>query len=147
MLYLLNWRLWALVFVLALFPAGYLKGRHDGKHSVQVEWDAAKAKANAEARALEQRRQDRADEAARLAAAREARIRSDAAGARRAADGLRDTIGAVRLHAQKSLDACTVSLAATADVFQSCASRYSDLAEEADRHASDSLKLQMAWPR
>lgn len=147
MLALLNPRVWIAAALLAILAFTHFTVYRHGKQIVMAEWSAAKARANAESRALEQRRQDRADEAARLAAAREARIRADAAGARRESAGLRDDIGAVRLHAKKSLDACTVSLAAATDVFQSCSDRYSELAEEADRHASDSLKLQMAWPK
>lgn len=35
---------------------------------------------------------------------------------------------------------------AVADVFEQCTSRYSDVAEKADRHYSDSIMLIEAWP-
>jgi hypothetical protein len=144
---LLNPRLWIALALAGLLAFSHFTAYRKGKANVRTEWTAAVATANAEARRLEQARQRRADEAAQMAAAREGRIRADAAGARRESDGLRDDLSATREHARQSLDACTVSLAAAADVFQSCASRYSELAEDADRHASDSLKLQQAWPK
>lgn len=147
MLYLLNWRIWALVAVLALGPIGYFKGRSDGKKLILAETAAATAQANVEVRKITQRRQDVADEAARLGAADQARIVADAAHARAQRDGLRDDLSAVRLNAEKSSDAASKSVAALSDVFQRCVRSYSDLAEVADRHAADTLTLQRAWPK
>lgn len=138
-------------FLIGLALAGALAFTHffvyrAGKAHVRLEYAAAQAKANNEARALEQRRQDRADEAGRLAASREVRIRADAASARAAADSLRDTLDAVERASQNSGDAARESVAALSSVFADCSRRYQELAEIADRHASDSLKLQQSWP-
>jgi hypothetical protein len=142
---LLDWRFWAAVALAA--AGGYFTGRHDGTTIERATWQEAAAQANADARRLEQRRQDRADEAARLAAAREDRIRADAARARSESDGLRDTLDAVERASAQSFDAARKSVAALRDVFEQCSREYQSLAETADRHASDSLKLQQAWPQ
>jgi hypothetical protein len=38
-------------------------------------------------------------------------------------------------------------VAALEDVFEQCSERYTELAEKADRHASDALTLEQAWPK
>jgi hypothetical protein len=141
-----KWAAVALAVVLWHIAFGAFWNRH-GRMELQHDIDAERLETAQEATRMERARQRMADDAARAAAAREAGIRADAAGARRELGGLRGDLAAVRKHAEQSLNACTVSLAATTDVFESCADRYSGLAEEADRHASDSLKLQQAWPR
>lgn len=144
---LLNWRLWvALAFTGALAFSHftiYRKGRAD----VQLAWDASKATANAEARQLEQRRQDRADEAASLAAGRGAAIRSDADRARRSVDGMRSTLDATERRAKESADAAARLVSTYRTVFESCLAEYRALGEEAAGHASDSLMYQQSWPR
>lgn len=147
MLYLLNWRLWALIFVLALFPAGYLKGRHDGKQIVLAEVAAAKAQANDDARALEQRRQDRADEAAKLAAVREAGIRAAAAVARRESDGLRDDLNAAKQYAKESRAAAERVADTATELLGSCTREYLSVAEQADRSDNEARELRQAWPK
>lgn len=144
---LLNWRLWVLVGLLALGPIGYMKGRHDGKRSVQADWQSSVAAANAEARHLEQERQRRSDEAGRLAATREAGIRADADRARGSADGLRDDLDATKRFSQESRAASDATVSALADVFGQCSRAYSELAQEADRATSEALTLRQAWPK
>jgi hypothetical protein len=144
---LLNWRLWVAVAFLCLLPILYMKGRHDGRQLERAATGALVAQANVEARKMEQRRQDRADEAGRLARAREAAIHSDVARARDAVDRLRDTLDAVERASAQSHDAARKSIAALADVFQQCSREYRALAQSADGHASDSLMLQQAWPK
>lgn len=147
MLALLNPRLWLALGIAAVLAFSHFTAYRSGKSHVRTEWDLAKATANTEARRMEQSRQSRADEAARSAVSRQAGLSADAARARAAADGLRDELDATRLYAAQSLDAATKSVAALSDVFQQCSRRYSELAEIADRHASDSLMYQQAWPR
>jgi hypothetical protein len=144
---LLNWRLWVAVGFLALLPILYMKGRLDGRKIAASEYQRSVLEANAEARRLEQARQRRVDEAGALARTREAGIRADADRARLAADSLRGTLDAVERASAASHDAATKSVAALADVFQQCSREYRALAEVADRHASDSLTLQQAWPK
>jgi hypothetical protein len=141
-----KWAAIALAVVLWHMAYGAFWNRH-GKLELQHEIDAERIATAQESNRMERARQSAADAAARAAATREAGILADAAGARRELGGLRGDLAAVRKHAEQSLNACTVSLAATTDVFESCADRYSGLAEEADRHASDSLKFQEAWPK
>lgn len=146
---LLDPRMWlALGLALVLsFGAGFWKGNTHGAKTVRAEWLAATATANQEARALENARQRRADEAGRLAAARQARIRALAAGARRDADSLRDTVSAVQRHAEESRAAAGNAVRALADVFGSCVREYQSVAEEADRATSEVKTLRDAWPR
>lgn len=146
---LLDPRLWlaGLAIVLAASIGSYFKGRSDGSQICEARHAKATVLANNEARALEQARQRRADEAAKLGAAREARIRADAASAARAASGLRDDLRAVELHAATSRAAADNAVRALSDVFGSCVAAYSELAAEADRAHSEALTLRQAWPR
>lgn len=144
---LLNWRLWAALIVAAALAFSHLTIYRKGKQDVRNEWEAAVAVANEDARKLEQQRQRRADEAGKIAAGRNIALRRDAASARASVDGLRHDLDAVRDYAAKSSDAAAKSIAALTDVFQQCTRAYSGLAEEADRHASDSLNYQQAWPK
>lgn len=143
---LLNWRVWVALALAGALAFSHFTAYRKGKNDVRTEWMASVAAANLDARKLEQRRQDRADEAAKLAAGRSAAIRADADRARVAADGLRGDLDAVRRASAQSLDAATKSVAALSDVFTDCSRRYHELAEIADRHAADSLTLQKAWP-
>jgi hypothetical protein len=141
-----QWRFWLAIGMLALVPILYMKGRSDGKRVVHLEWQAATAAANSEARRLEQARQRRADEAGALASTREAGIRiagSRVAGER---DGLRDDLHAARRRGSESLDACRLHAATLDAVFGQCAQRLEEVARDAAGHASDSLKLQQSWP-
>lgn len=148
LLSLLDPRLWlATALALALsFGAGYFKGFRHADKQVRLEWTAAVASANAEARQLEQARQRRADEAAKLGAAREAGIRADAARARGSVDGLRGDLAALRARAQ-SLTAALDALSAVGDVLQSCGAEYQRVAEQADRAFSEVRTLREAWPK
>jgi hypothetical protein len=119
----------------------------DGKRIVKLEWQAAVAQTDRESRKMEQLRQSRVDEAARMASGRDRDIRADAARSRLMLVGLRDDLDAVKRASAQSLDAATKSVAALSDVFQQCSRAYSELAEVADRHASDSLMYQQGWPK
>lgn len=108
----------------------------------------ALADANANALAETQRLQKAKDDALKQAAVRQAGLARDARSARAAADGLRDQLNA----AARSLPGATCDAArdyATAanDVFGQCAAAITELAQQADGHASDALTLQQAWPR
>lgn len=142
-------RLWgALVLGLALsFGAGFWKGNAHGKSTVRAEWTAATATANQEARALEQARQRRADEAAKLARSREAGIRAAADHARGESIGLRDDLSAARDYAKKSRDAAERTSALATDLLGRCETRYLGVAEAAQRADSYARELMDAWPR
>lgn len=148
MLYLLKyWRLGILAAAIALYPAFYVKGRYDGARKVESRVAVDTARANSEARSLEQARQRRADEAMQLAASRTHRIAVDAANARAERDGVRDERDAIRLHAAQSLAAATLTVAAYQDVFGQCTRTVVEMAEIADRATSDALMLRDAWPK
>lgn len=90
--------------------------------------------------------QEAKDEALRRANARASQNQIAADGARSELDRLRDTIAT----SDTAAPACTTrpDPAATARaLLAECAARYSDLAAKADRHASDAVTIQQAWPR
>ena len=144
---LLNPRLLIALAIVAALAFSHFQAYRKGKHAVRQEWLAATAAANSEARTLERARQSRADDAARLAASRQGRILVDSAGARDAVGGVRDDIGAVRLHAEKSIAAANESIRTLGDVLQSCTAEYQRMAEEADRNYNEALTLRQAWPQ
>lgn len=147
MLALLSPRLWiSLALACALMFSHFTAYRH-GKGIARAEYESARAAAADEAQRIEALRQSAVDLAAQQAAKREAAVRADAARARSQLDGLRGDLQAVRERAGQSEHAARQSVAALSDVFEQCGKRYSELAEVADRHASDSLKLQQAWPK
>ena len=140
------WAALALAFALS-FGAGFWKGNEHGKSTVRAEWQSATAAANQEARRLEQARQRRADEAAKLAATREAGIRAAAAGARRESLGLRDDIAAARDYAAQSRAAAERVAVLATDLLGRCEGKYLDVAEAAQRADSYARELMDAWPR
>jgi hypothetical protein len=144
---LLNWRVWVALFLAGLLAVSHLTVYRLGKQNVRTEWLASVAEANSEARRMEQLRQSRASDAAAAASARNAALRDDAASARRSVDGLRGDLDALQRASAQSLDAATKSVAALSSVFADCSRRYQELAEIADRHASDTLTLEQAWPK
>lgn len=144
---LLNWRVWA-----ALILAGFLAFTHltvyrAGEKHVKAQWDEAVASANADARKLEQRRQDMATEAANLAAKREAGIRSAAALARADADGLRGDLNAANEYAKESRAAAERVAGLATDLLGRCTARYLGVAEAAQRSDSEARELRQGWPK
>ncbi len=74
-------------------------------------------------------------------------LRRDAAASRSSLDGLRDATATAVRDAATSVDACTQRAAALGELFSASAESYRELAEKADRHASDVRTLSEAWPR
>ena len=144
---LLNWRFWVLIGLVAVLSFTHLTAYRKGKSEVRNEWKAAIAQANIDARALENRRQSRADEAAKLAATSLHRDRAALAGARSELDGMRDTLDAIERASKESHDAATKSVATLRAVFADCAKEVVRMADEAQGHARDSLTYQLAWPK
>jgi hypothetical protein len=143
---LLNPRLWIALALAGVLAFSHLTAYRKGKHAVRIEWDAAVASANTEARRLEQARQRRADEAAALAAAREGRIRADADRAAGAVRGLRDELAALRARSQ-SCPAEAERTAAVGELLRECGEAYQELGRAADRHVNDVRVLLESWPR
>lgn len=87
------------------------------------------------------------EEATHAATQRETELRATVRTTAAAADSLRNTISDLRQRlAGDTVDACRVRAAACYDVFGKCAERYREMAERADRHASDVKTLSEAWP-
>jgi hypothetical protein len=149
MLSLLDPRLWgAFIVAIALtFVGGYFKGSHDRKHTDELERQAAISAANSESRKLEQERQRRVDDVARIAAASESRLRADASHARSLADGLRGTLDAVQRASADSIAASQQALSVTSGLFERCTALYLGVAEDAQRADSEARELRQSWPR
>ena len=145
-LYLLNPRVLIVAALVAILAFTHYTAYRKGKHHVELEWKASVAAANEDALRLERARQSRVDQAARAAAAREDRLRSDASRAGDSLQRLRHAIAAHKL-AEESR-AAAIERADTAEqLLIESATAYRELAEKADRHATDVQTLLDAWPR
>jgi len=147
MLYQLNWRIWLAVFLIALYPLGYMKGRSDGKNVIRNEWKAAVAQANIESFKASERRQRNLDKATTDAAVRAGNDRARSLAVAVSIDRLRNTLDATERNAATSLNAAAATVSAYRAVFESCTAEYRSLGEEASGHASDSLMYQQGWTR
>lgn len=87
--------------------------------------------------AVEQAGRDAVIAATNLARTREAKLRADAAGARKSLDGLRAATDGAVTAARASHDACVVAAATTSQLLNQCSGEHQELAEKADRHVSD----------
>lgn len=92
------------------------------------------------------RNADRVIEAQNKAQAHERRLRMDAAGARATAERLSDEIAATTRAATASKEACIERTNTLGELFKDSADAYRDVAEKADRHASDAQRLSDGWP-
>lgn len=94
------------------------------------------------------RLQDTIDKAEQRARKRESDLVRVAGAVRSERDGLRDQLRASALQLpQESDETVRQYAAALTVVFGQCTERLEGVAREADGHASDSLKLQEAWPQ
>lgn len=143
---LLNWRVWVALALTAVLGFTHFTAYRKGKNDVRTEWLASVAAANDDARKLEQRRQDRADEAQKLAAARDARIRADAVSARRESDGLRGDLDAAQQYAKESRAAAERVASIATDLLGRCTASYLAVAEAAQRADSEARELRQGWP-
>ena len=93
------------------------------------------------------RRVDNVIAAQNAAMLRDRVLRADAAGSRNALIGLSLAADEALRRAEATHDACLVTANAQNIVLNQCGARYRDLAETADRHASDTQTLIDAWPK
>lgn len=123
--------------------------RLDAAHRADIAVrDAQLAAVKDLARLREQDWSTQRNQALENANSRDQIIRTLAAGSGSASLGLRDTLAAIsRGVPDASVEALRHSATALAAVLQNCQSEYRDLAEKADRHASDALTLEQAWPK
>lgn len=146
---LLNPTIWLVALAILAGSSGlsYFKGRTNGTKICEAAHAAAKVAANEDARKLEQARQRRADESAKLAAAREVRIRLDADRARNAVGILRGTLDSVERRASESRAAADNAVRALSNVVGECGSALVEVSQDADRARSEVKTLRDAWPR
>ena len=120
------------------------------------DWRAdAKEKAHAESKlaqvqhsaAASIRRSDNVIEAQNQSAARSAALRRDLDGARTELDRLRIALARPVPGTSATGDACTVPADPARQLLADCAAELVEMGVVADRHASDSLMLQQAWPK
>lgn len=123
--------------------------RLDAAHRADIaQRDAQLTAAKDLARLREQDWTTQRNQALENANSRDQIIRTLAAGSAGASLGLRDTLAAIsRSVPDASVEALRHSTTTLAAVLQNCQSEYRELAEKADRHASDSLTLEQAWPK
>lgn len=118
--------------------------RMDAKEKEHVE-QILDAERRAAAKAI--RNQETVIEAQNAATNRERDLRRDAAGARDAADGLRNDIERVRTEAAQSHTACIERADAISELFITVEEAGRGMAQKADLHASDLKTLMDAWPK
>ncbi len=144
---LLNWRIWLALIVAGTLAFTHLTVYRKGKADDRAEWMASVAKANEDARKLEQRRQDLVADAQRDAAMRDVRLRADVDRARSESDGLRNDLSAANEYAKESRAAAERVAALATDLFGRCTARYLSVAEGAARADSEARELRQGWPQ
>lgn len=143
------------VAILLIVTVFYFLGWSRGGNEVQAEWDKAKTKqldvaiaAERANRDKEQSMEQKLNEAQNAAIARENALHADYVAAHTAVLGLRDTVTTLRGQLSSApLEACRVTADLALKVFGDCTDQYREVAEAADRHASDARTLSDAWPR
>lgn len=137
----------AAVTVCAILGAGWY-GFGKGYQRRDLEAKAQVLAAEQQARAVEQLMTKKLQEAQTNARKRETALRRDADAARGAALSLRDQLAhATRALSGATCDASREYAATVNELFGQCAERYRAVAEQADKHSSDSVMLQEAWPK
>ena len=122
--------------------------RYEARMAALVaEYAQAQHKAVEVAHAETIRLQERKDKAEVQAARRVRAAAADAAVLRDSLDRLRDTADTALRESSDSIAACTAHGATITELFGQCASRYGDVAKEADGWVNESLTLREAWPR
>jgi len=140
----------ALIVVVALAGLHLYGARQHGLgySKAQSEYTQKALIASEAARIKERDLQTQLQEAQNEARTRENALIAAADGARSERDGLRDELAAIGDRLSKASAASLRKYATTANsILRECSDRLAGLAREADRHASDSLMLQRAWPK
>jgi hypothetical protein len=136
----------AAIIAFASFAGGWQiqSWRYSAKEADRVQ-QTLLATQHAAARAI--RNTDNVIAAQNAAALRERNLRRDADRSRAAVVSLSDAAADALRRASTDHAACLVTAAAQNIVLTQCTGRYRDLAEIADRHASDVQTLIEAWPQ
>lgn len=141
----------AVSLIVALY-IGFEWAQHNAEQQgyarAQAEYVQQALVASEAARKREAALQHQLQDAQNEAKNREANFNAAADRARTELDGVRDELTAIsdRL-SRASAESLRRYAAAANDVLRECASELTAMARTADRHASDSLMLQQAWPK
>ena len=114
--------------------------------SLVAEYAQAQHKAVEYAHAETIRLQKKADDAQAKAAVRIRAAAADAAVLRGAVERLRDTADTALRESSDSIAACKAHGATITELFGQCASRYGEVAGEADGWRNEAMTLREAWP-
>lgn len=124
------------------------KAEARGYDRAQTEYTQRALTASEAARKREADLQTQLQEAQNEARTREMDLTAAADRARTELVGLRDELTTLNDRLSRASAASLRRYATTAnDVLRECTNRLTEVAREADRHASDSLMLQRGWPR
>ena len=119
-----------------------------GYNIAQNEYTQKALIASEAARKRERELQTQMEIAQHEARSREVSINAAADAARAESNGLRRELTTISDRLSKASADSLRQYARTANVvLQQCIDRYSELANKADKHASDTLMLQQAWPK
>jgi hypothetical protein len=122
--------------------------RDIGRNEVRAEYAQKLQEAKDAAKIREDELRVQRDDALSKGNEREQTLRTVAAGGNAASLGLRDALGTIRNGVPSAtVEALRNSTSTLATVLAECQGRYRELAEKADRHASDSKTLTDAWPK
>jgi hypothetical protein len=143
---LLNWRVWVALALAAVLAFTHFTAYRKGKNDVRTEWMASVAAANEMPAAWSERARAVRMKLHELPPAREARLRADAARARRESDGLRGNLDAAVQYAAKSRAAAERTAGLATDLLGRCTALYLGVAEAAARADSEARELRSAWP-
>ena len=141
----------ALAILLAGFGSGWtVQGWKMATQLTQVKLEAQKEKADGLQKALDQTAtwKKEYDDAIKEAKSRVVRNGALAAAARAESDRLRDQLANTNARlATAPVDAVRRYATTASAVLDECQREYQGMAEKADGHAADTLKLQQAWPK
>lgn len=114
--------------------------------TIQTEYAQAQHRAVEYAHAETIRLQERKDKAEVQAARRVRAAAADAAVLRDSLDRLSDAADTALRESSDSIAACTAHGATITELFGQCASRYGDVAQQADGWRNEAVTLREAWP-
>ena len=136
--------------IVAAFGAGFLVNgwRLTAKiESIKLAYSNALTLSIERARTKEQEWETKLNQERDNATKREIQLRKDADSAHAAADGLRSQLSdTARRIAESSPAACIAATATLSELLGNCSDKYLDMAENAQRHASDVETLVNSWP-
>lgn len=151
---ILSPRVWIALALSVVLCGTHWKAYTAGEKAIQAGWNAERitqaqetAKAVKVAHEKEVAYQQKIIEAQNDAVKRNQSLKAAADSARAQSDGLRNELNSTRDSLSRLTEAAVRKYADSASVvLDQCQRAYSDLAKNADGHASDALTLQQAWP-